>query len=228
MPPAEEHWLCPDWPAPAHIRAGTIYRHEDRKRLRRELALPGEPVWLRQAHGTRILVNPVPAGRPQEADGSVTEEPGVVCAVLTADCVPVLMSDAAGTRVAAIHAGWRGIARGIIGQAVSLFAGRGPLLAWLGPHICARHYTVGEDMKNACLERLGPAAEAAFREIETGVFEADLALLIKQSLSGLPRLRLYEAECCNYEDARRFHSHRRDGGAAGRMASLIWMTGKNP
>ncbi len=187
--------------------------------------LPAEPAWLTQVHGTRVLDASGIKDAP-EADASITDRPGVVCAVMTADCLPVLLADADGRVVGAAHAGWRGLAAGVLEKTVAAMraAGAGEVLAWLGPAIGPDAFEVGEDVR-AAFARLGPQAADAFKAID-GRHEK-----YRANLPGLARLALAQAGVaavaggsdCTVSDPARFYSFRRDR-VTGRMASLIWIS----
>lgn len=197
---------------------------ENRRRLREALALPGEPDWLQQVHGSRAVV----AGRERncEADASFADRPGVVCAVLTADCLPVLFCDRAGTRVAAAHAGWRGLQAGILERAVERFTGdRSDILAWLGPAIGPEAFEVGEEVRDAFLTE-DPGAAAAFRPSADGRWLADLYTLARRRLERAGVGAVFGGGWCTFTDAEHFYSYRRDG-TTGRMAALVWLSGES-
>lgn len=237
-------WIEADWPAPPQVRALTTTRiggvsngrwaglnlaaHVDddpaavaanRRLLREALALPAEPRWLEQVHGTCAVDAAGPACR---ADASFSDRPGVVCAVLTADCLPVLLCDRAGTRVAAAHAGWRGLVGGVLESTV---AALGPdparLLAWLGPAIGPAAFEVGEEVRAVFLAA-DPGAAPAFRPSSDGRWLADLYTLARRRLEAAGVGGVYGGTWCTYGDAARFYSYRRDG-VTGRMGSLIWL-----
>jgi YfiH family protein len=172
-------------------------------------------------HGVAVVDAAQAAGRTQ-ADGAFATRPGVVCAVLTADCLPVLLCNRAGTRVAALHAGWRGLAGGVIEAGVrALDVAGGELLAWLGPAIGPEAFEVGAEVRAAFVAR-DPAAGSAFRPYGNGKFLADIYLLARQRLAGLGVTAVSGGGWCTVADRDRFYSYRRDG-ATGRMASLVWL-----
>jgi len=242
-----EDFIVPDWPAPATVRAivttraGGVSRPpydslnlgdhvgddpvdalENRRRLRAHL--PAEPVWLRQVHGTRCI-DAAQAQPGEEADAAFATRPNVVCAVLTADCLPVLLCDEAGSVVAAAHAGWRGLAGGVIESTVAALNLPGEcLLAWLGPAIGPRSFEVGEEVRAAFVAH-DPAAAAAFVARPDGKWLCDLARLAHQRLAALGIRRVAGADFCTMRDAARFYSYRRDG-VTGRIASLVWLAEK--
>jgi YfiH family protein len=239
-------FIHPGWPAPKHVRALTTTRiggvsrekyasfnlgaqvgdipivvRRNRALLRNILKLPAEPLWLRQMHGTNI-VDAASAQPGVEADGAVTDRPGVVCAVLTADCLPVFLCDRTGTKAALLHAGWRGLAAGVIESGVQMMGvPHGELLAWLGPGIGPGAYEVGEDVRTAFVAHDADTA-AAFRPNGHGRWLADLYALARRRFMALGVHAVYGGGYCTYHEHDRFYSFRRDG-ACGRMASLIWL-----
>jgi YfiH family protein len=240
--------IVPDWPAPLGVRAlitpraggvsGGAYAGlnlgmrsgdaiadvaRNRASLRRHL--PAEPLWLRQVHGTTV-VDVGDGDENPEADAALVRRPKAVCAVLTADCLPLLLCDDQGTVVAAAHAGWRGLCAGVIEQTLRAMD-RPPaaLLAYLGPAIGPRAYEVGAEVRaafTAADQADEPESEAAFAPGKPGKFYADLYALARQRHAQSGVARIYGGACCTYTERERFYSYRRDG-ATGRMASLIWM-----
>ncbi|HEX5314999.1 MAG TPA: peptidoglycan editing factor PgeF [Gammaproteobacteria bacterium] len=194
----------------------------NRRLLRSALALPSEPCWLRQVHGRGIVrFEGRRSQEPLMADGAVSAEPGVVLAVLTADCLPVLLAARDASEVAIVHAGWRGLAAGVIESAVgALGAEPEDLCAWLGPAIGAAHYEVGEEVRAAFRGSAG-AGEAFAPSPRRGHWRCDLAALARARLrhAGVPVV--LGGGFCTFADRERFYSYRRDG-ETGRMASLIW------
>lgn len=192
--------------------------------------LPGPVRWLDQVHGTVVveLVEVVELAdaalldqtRPPKADASFCVSPGLVCAVQTADCLPVLFADAAGRVVGAAHAGWRGLAAGVLQQTVAQMraAGAGEIGAWLGPAIGPQNFEVGQEVFDAF------ADASAFVPIagKPGKYLADLYRLAKSALRLVDVERVFGGGFCTYGDRSRFYSYRRDG-VTGRMASLIWI-----
>lgn len=236
-------WIEPDWPAPSGVRAAATTRlggaslgpyaswnlgdhvgddpaavAANRRLLRERLGLPAEPLWLRQVHGCNVAQ----AGGC-EADAAVAFAPGQVCAVLTADCLPLLFCDRSGTRVAAVHAGWRGLAAGVIEAAVArLGVAPGELLCWLGPAIGPDAFEVGDEVRQAFLAQGLAGAEAAFRASPSGRWLADLYALARIRLRAVGVPGVWGGGLCTYADGERFFSYRRDG-LTGRMASLVWI-----
>lgn len=229
-------FLRPDWKLPANVCAVMTTRHggnlathvgddaaavaENRRRLRETLDLPAEPAWLEQVHGTAVAVLPrIDAG---PADAAVTFTPGHVCAVLVADCLPVFLASRAGDRVGVAHAGWRGLAAGVIEATVAaLDCEPGSLVAWLGPSIGPDAFEVGAEVREAFVDRDGGAA-GAFRTGHTGRYLADLPALARRRLAALGIRDVRGGGFCTHGDPMRFYSYRRDG-ATGRMAALAWL-----
>jgi YfiH family protein len=205
----------------AHVGDSAASVALNRARLRD--ALPGDPLWLDQVHGTAVVdAGSVAARAVPRADAAVARAPGSVLAVLTADCLPVLLCDCKGTVVAVAHAGWRGLAAGVIESAVRAMATPAAgIMAWLGPAIGPRAYEVGSEVAEAFI-RADPAASAAFNPKGAGKFLADLYALARQRLARSGVIRVSGGDACTYGDASRFFSFRRDG-RTGRMASLIWI-----
>ena len=236
----------PQWPAPPGVRAAFTLRTggvsaapydsfncaahvgddaaavaENRRRLCERLALAQAPTWLEQVHGTRVAVL---SGSPEPlapADAVVTRVAGRVCVVQVADCLPVLLASRDGAAVGAAHAGWRGLAAGVLEAAVrALGADPGEVLAWLGPAIGPGAFEVGSEVREAFLQA-GPAAAAAFTPNARGRWQCDLTALARQRLEALGVRQIYGGSWCTYADPARFFSYRRDG-RSGRMAGLIW------
>ena len=186
--------------------------------------LPAEPAWLTQVHGTTV----VDAARVQaapRADASMATEAGAVCVIMTADCMPVLLADADGKVVGAAHAGWRGLASGVLEATVQTMRAKdaGPLTAWLGPAIGPRHFEVGAEVPAAFAHR-GTAARAAFMPLDgkPGKFLGDLPQLARLALARAGVSAVHGGDECTVSDPSRFYSFRRDR-VTGRMASLIWI-----
>ena len=195
----------------------------NRGRLAGELALEqGAFGWLSQVHGTDLVTLPVD-GIP-EADASITAQAGQVCAILTADCLPVLLCDRAGTQVAAAHAGWRGLCAGILEQVVASFtAPSAEIIAWLGPAIGPAQFEVGPEVRDAFMAADDRAAEAfSTSGARPGHFMADIYCLARQRLEKAGVSAVYGGDLCTVSDPQRFYSYRRDG-QTGRMATLIWL-----
>ena len=198
---------------------------QNRQRLRRRL--PSEPVWLHQVHGAKVVdaARVTASVTPIAADASFTTARGVVCAVTTADCLPVLLCDTAGRVVAAAHAGWRGLAGGVLENTVAAMraAGAGDLMAWMGPAIGPMHFEVGADVYAAFVTR-DQRADAAFRTLPGAEkkYLADLYHLARLILADSGVLRIAGGDHCTVSEPQRFYSYRRDR-QTGRMAALIWL-----
>jgi YfiH family protein len=207
---------------------------ENRRRLRAAAGLPAEPAWLTQVHGTTVADLDAAGTGPQgladlgasgpvgPADAAFTRRRGRVCGILTADCLGLVLAAESGDLVAAAHAGWRGLAGGVIESTVkALQIAPEKLMAWLGPAIGPRHFEVGAEVREALVKGdLG--AEAAFAPNARGRFMADLGALARRRLADLGVGRIYGGGECTYADGDRYFSHRRDG-VTGRQATLIWL-----
>ena len=222
--------IVPNWPAPPRVRglvttraAGDLKEAGARVRLR--ALIPAEPVWLRQVHGTAVADADLAArsGFAPEADAAVARAQRTVCAVLVADCMPVLLADDTGKTVGIAHAGWRGLCAGVIEAAVDAMAAAPErLLAWLGPGIGPQAYEVGDEVRAAFVARDAAAAEA-FALARPGHWMLDLYAVARQRLARCGVKRVYGGGYCTYSEPERFFSYRRDR-AAGRMAALLWIS----
>lgn len=238
-------WIEPDWPAPKHVRAFTTTRsggfsdapyasfnlamhvgddplivEKNRRHLQLQASLPQAPRWLTQYHSTVILAGDDIMDAPQ-ADASYTTNKQVVLAILTADCLPVLICDRQGTVVVAIHAGWRGLLDGVIIESLRhVAAAPEDCLAWLGPAISMPAYAIGEEVRAMFLSKGFPASAFSQRQ---GQWHMDLYALAREQLNQLGITAIYGGQYCTYGDGEQFYSYRRDG-VTGRMASLIWMS----
>jgi YfiH family protein len=240
-------WIVPDWPAPPHVRAVVTTRSggvstgpyasfnlgqstgdevgavsANRERLR--ALLPEEPRWLKQVHGARVLRAQDIADHP-EADASVSDTRGVVCAILVADCLPMLFTDRHGTFVAAAHAGWRGLAEGVIDNTVRMITRHAStardLLAYIGPGIGPSAFEVGDDVYDAFTSRDG-GSSFAFQRTAVGKWLADLPALARLALARCGVEQVYGGDLCTYSDPARFYSYRRDK-VTGRMGAFVWL-----
>lgn len=238
--------IVPTWPAPTPVKAFTTLRRGgvslapydsfnlgdhvgdepehvrvNREHLHRAAGLPTEPCWLRQVHGIDV-VDVADAEPGSAADGGFTTDRNKVCVVLTADCLPILLCDRRGTTVAALHAGWRGLAAGIVEAGIARLGVPGAsLLAWLGPAIGPTAFEVGDDVRDAFV---GADAETAgaFTPNPRARWRADLYRLARRRLERHGVGAIYGGDYCTYTQADLFYSYRRDG-TTGRMASLIWL-----
>ena len=211
----------------AHVEDAPAAVAENRRRVLEVLALPSAPLWLQQVHGAQVFDADAPgadasgASARVPADAAVTREPGRVLAVLVADCLPVLFSSADGDVIGAAHAGWRGLAAGVLEASIAAIGVPSEkLCVWLGPAIGPRHFEVGAEVRAAFVERDSGAA-AGFSANQRGRWQCDLAWLARQRLQALGVTHVAGGECCTYAESARCYSFRRDG-RTGRMAALIW------
>lgn len=259
--PFHADWLVPQWPAPWRVRAvcttraggvsaspydslnlGTHVGDDPiqvaRNRQILQACVDANPVFLAQVHGTRLAVLPQAPGASLQVDGAYTRQTGVACTVMVADCLPVLLCDMQCRQVAALHAGWRGLAgaggSGILEEALKVFqpsgpAGPGPVaaevVAWMGPCIGPRAFEVGDDVRQAFVAHM-PDAEQAFQPVSPGKWLADLPGLARRRLQALGVHGVYGNDgtdaWCTVRNPSRFFSHRRDR-VSGRMAACIWL-----
>ncbi len=255
LPAAHPQWIVPDWPAPRSVRAlittraggvsgGAFGAGEDgglnlglasgdateavqANRARLRAILPDEPHWLRQVHGATVadLDDGQPLA-PADADAAISMRTGRVCVVSIADCMPVFFADRDGRAVGVAHAGWRGLAAGILQNTATRMRERlgdreAALFAYLGPAIGAAHFEVGTEVLAAMQERL-PQAVEAFRPRTPGKYLCDLFALARQALAQSDVGEVFGGGDCTFNDAARFYSYRRDG-ITGRHAALIWI-----
>ena len=241
----QHDWIIPDWPAPAHVRAvcttvsGGVsqgpYKSmnpaghvnddvqkvtENRLLLQQALSLRSPPQWLEQVHSTKI-VNLDQNNTDLKADGSTTTQEEIACVVMTADCLPVLLTDREGQRISAIHAGWRGLAEGILEAGAQQFTDTEDVLAWLGPAIGPEKFEVGEEVVDQLSAGMNTKT-GWFRESEnSGKWLVDLHALARLRLQQAGVKSIYGGTYCTFIDEQRFFSYRRQGDC-GRMATLIW------
>ncbi|HET6804735.1 MAG TPA: peptidoglycan editing factor PgeF [Frateuria sp.] len=243
-----EPWILPDWPAPRGVHAAVTTRHgpgistgpyarfnlglrsgdaaeavaSNRDALHHALDLPSAPRWLRQVHGTTVAqLGPLAGEEEPQADAAVAHLPGTALAILTADCLPVLFCSEDGARIGAAHAGWRGLAAGVL-EATIAAMGMAParLMAWLGPCIGAASYEVGADVRTAFVAH-DPEASGCFVATRPGHWHCDLAGLARRKLAAAGVAGIHGGGFDTHADPR-FYSYRRDGASSGRFASLIW------
>lgn len=245
--------ISPDWPAPANVRTHITTRAggvslapyasnnvglhvgdnpeqvaANRAQLSARLGLQHSPQWLEQIHGVKVI-NAKTDGVVRTADGSYSNQKGHACLVMTADCLPILLCDKQGTQVAALHCGWRSLAKGICARGLQKFSvAPGDILAYLGPAISQPHFEVGVDVLEAFFnaarnqqhaDEIANAFISAQRPLH---FYADIYALARAELHALGVTAIYGGGDCTYTDAARFYSFRRDK-VTGRMASLIWL-----
>jgi YfiH family protein len=256
-----DHLIIPDWPVPKNVRAlqttrrggvsaapydslnlgdhvGDAPQAVARNRQLFSPLLPSEPVWLKQVHGTAVVYADATSCLPQ-ADACIATHRGAVCVVMTADCLPILLCDDAGSVVGAVHAGWRGLCDGVIERTVQAMAvPPQTLMTWLGPAIGPQAFEVGEEVRAAFISKQPQAADAFIPSPpaplplageggtvvpgEGKKYLADIYLLARQRLEALSITRIYGGDLCTYTDNTQFFSYRRDG-ATGRMGSFIWL-----
>ena len=239
------NWITPNWQASANIHAAMTLRSggfsvgaydsfnlalhvgddedtvlKNRALLKQSLALPAEPVWLTQTH-SKIVVHADKTAPLTEADASYTDQAGIVCAVMTADCLPVLMCSNDGLEIAAIHAGWKGLQAGIISNTLEKFKNK-DVCVWLGAAIGANSFEVGLDVYHAFTDK-NPACSSAFKQTSSEKFLADIYQLAKIELAERGVLNVSGGEYCTYTEQDKFYSYRKTA-KTGRMATLIWRT----
>lgn len=237
----KDNFIQPDWPAPAHIKAYTSLRQSgvglpqfesspkapkpgnlDRALLKTLLALPSDPIWVNQTHST-IALPAQPENDGKEADAVYSIESNRICAVLTADCLPVLICNKQGTQVAAIHAGWRGLANGVIEATLQkMDMPPSETLIWFGPAIGPTRFLVRKDVYDIFTQK-NPEAAQGFRSVSEEQWLGDLYTLARLRLANLNLTQIYGGNYCTYSDQERFFSYRRDAGTPGRIVSLIWI-----
>ncbi len=236
----------PDWPAPTRVRACITTRRggiskppydscnlalhvgdvdhsviANRAELRRQLELPTEPCWMRQTHGTDVVL--VERDRGRDADAAITRSPGFVPVVMVADCLPILLCNLDGSEAAAVHAGWRGLQRGVVGAALdAMLSPAAQLMAWIGPGITQPDFEVGDEVYRAFGETVDGAAAYFETSSRKGHWLCDLGGLAERVLKQRGVERVYRVSHCTFRDRDLFYSYRRDG-ATGRMAALIWI-----
>lgn len=245
--------ITPNWPAPDNVHAYSSTRisgesqgvygglnlalhvgdtpeivARNRRQLAETIKLPNEPFWLNQVHqatalNASIKQNKLEDGVAPDADASFSLQANQVCAVMTADCLPVLICNSQGNKVAAVHAGWRGLADGVIENSVAALNERpGRLFAWLGPAIGPQAFEVGEEVRAAFVDKI-PFAESAFVQNRPGHYLADIYQLARLVLNSVGVKAIYGGEHCTFNDVNHFYSYRRDG-TTGRQVSLIWFS----
>ncbi len=220
------HVMTPDWPAPAHIKACTTLRSGgfslEPALLKKTLALPEEPIRLRQTHST-IALPATPENSGKEGDATYTQIPKRVCFIRTADCLPILLCNRNGTMVAAIHAGWRGLADGIIESTLAAMNLPGKdIIAWFGPAIGPNVFEVGEEVRERFLNAQSDATQA-FIPSPNARWLANIYALARLRLERQGVIDIYGGQYCTFSDKELFCSYRRDGNQTGHMASLIYI-----
>ncbi len=238
-----KNWLEPTWPCPSNIHAATTLRtgglsqscfasfnlgshvgdngqhvNQNREYLKQQLELPNEPIWLNQVHGDTVLQADLVQGL-LPADASFTAQPGIVCTVMTADCLPVLFCSSDGQKIAAAHAGWRGLLAGILSKTCQAMQPN-DIIAWLGPAIGPERFEVGTEVFDAFVQKNAQFA-MAFNQQDAKHYLANIYQLARIELASNGISHIYGGNFCTYSDSERFFSYRRDG-QTGRMATLIW------
>lgn len=242
------NWIEPDWPAPGNVRALSTTRdgglsegvfaglnlgahvgdeparvEANRARLQQAAQIPGPLSWLNQVHGTAVHRVGSDYERAPDADAACAQQAGQACIVMTADCLPVLFCDRAGTVVAAAHAGWRGLKEGVLEASIAAMGCEpGEILAWLGPAIGPTAFEVGGEVREAFMAEQAEAAAAFVPSVNEGKWLADIYQLARLRLARAGVNAVYGGEFCTFGDGDQFYSYRRDG-QTGRMASLIWL-----
>lgn len=249
-----DNFIIPDWPAPAQVKSAITLRsggtsrapfdsnnlalhvddravdvQQNRRNLIAALRLPASPLWLNQCHGTELVYLPK-TQQGATADGSYSDRVDTVCAILTADCLPVLFCNQSASQVAAVHAGWRGLCGGILRKMVATFKhSPGQVMAYLGPAIGPQVFEVGAEVmdafvRNAQNESHRQAVSKAFKPVDGDPekYLADLYALARAELTASGVIDIYGGNYCSYSDSERFYSFRRDS-KTGRNASLIWL-----
>lgn len=241
------NFITPDWPSPPQVKAFTTCRDggasqaafsslnlaghvgdneqvvaKNRSTLSYQSSLPADPIWLEQVHGTKVVeLDQLEDSRLVQADGSIARSHELICAVMTADCLPILLCKEDGSVVAAVHAGWRGLVAGIVESAVKQLAEPEKIIAWLGPAIGPSHFEVGAEVKDAFVDK-NRVMHQCFQQVDSQHYLADLYALARIVLLKCGVKRIYGGEYCTYNQADQFFSYRREP-ITGRMASLIWL-----
>ncbi len=237
------HWITADWPAPAHIKTATTFRAggvstdrfaslnlaqhvgdysqdvlANRQAIKAMLDLPAEPSWLQQTHSTDVVAAHTML-LDANADASYTNMDNIVCAVMTADCLPILLCDTNGTTIAAIHGGWRGLLNGIIQNTLANMPAT-TLMAWLGPAIGPQCFEVGAEVRHAFVKQ-SEQFSSAFIPKAQDKYLADIYKIAHIILNNAGVKHIYGGTYCTVTQQEQFFSYRRDG-QTGRMATLIW------
>jgi YfiH family protein len=231
------NFIIPDWPVPSTVKAYTTLRHawgtplhplfseESEKNLKNLLSLPASPIWLKQTHGIE-LIEALAKNNNSPADASFSRQINQVCVILTADCLPILLYHRSASLVAAIHAGWRGLANGIIEQTLHHLQQNAKnwedWIVWLGPAISAKHFEVGTEVYQTFVEK-EPALATCFLPISANKWLANLYDIARFKLNQLGIKQIHGGQYCTYAQSNLFYSYRREPHCQGRMASVIWM-----
>lgn len=236
--------LKANWPAPSTITAFTSQRFggvslapydslnlglhvgdlqqqvlDNRQRLQQQFQLPDPPHWLVQTHSTRCVR--IESDNNRQADAAVTSRPGNVLAIMTADCLPILLCNETATEIAAIHAGWRGLVYGVIEETLAkMQSPPEQIMAWIGPAICASCYEVGDNVRDEACKRYSFASNRF--QARQGQWLANLPALAQEVMQQLGILAVYQSNACTFEEKNNYFSYRREA-QTGRIASLIWI-----
>jgi len=239
--------ITPEWPAPGHVHAFFTTRQDgvsegvyaslnlglhvqdnrdhvlkNRALLQERYGVPAEPLWLEQVHSADVLIANAPFKIPPHADGSVTKKINLPLAVMTADCLPVLLTNRQGSVVAVAHAGWRGLCAGVLENTVrSMDCDPADILAWMGPAISVQAFEVGNEVREAFMDQ-DPQAIAAFTNPHDHKWFADIYILARQRLQRAGVTHVFGQSHCTFDNPESFFSYRRDG-QTGRMAGVIWL-----
>ncbi|WP_432454284.1 MULTISPECIES: peptidoglycan editing factor PgeF [unclassified Agarivorans] len=235
-----------EWPCPPNVRAifsdrlggvsqapfdsfnlgdhvGDARRAVQQNRVAFQAEMPDQVCWLKQIHSTQVVDASLSGSQMAEADASVSDQPGAVCVVMTADCLPILLCDKQGRVVAAVHAGWRGLANGIIENTIAkMKVAPKQVMAWMGPAIGPSAFEVGEEVKQAFVDSHSEAYLAFTPSNKANKYFADIFMLAEQRLTQAGLTAVYSERCCTYRSAQQFYSYRREG-LTGRMAAAIWL-----
>ena len=240
-------FICPQWPAPKRVKAFSSTRiggvssapfaslnlgghvgdsleavTQNRLIFAKQVDMPSSLRWLKQVHGIHTIRLPSSELGDITADASFSKVNKQVCAVMTADCLPLLVCNQQGTQVAACHAGWRGLCDGVIESCIEEFSDTSDLMVWLGPAIGPNAFEVGAEVRQAFIDKDEAAITAFKPSVNAGKWLANIYQLARQRLTNLGVRQIYGGDCCTYEDDERFFSYRRDK-QTGRLASVIWI-----
>lgn len=241
-----DYWIPAEWNAPKNIHAGTTTRQfgnslspyergnlalhvednettviDNRNYIKQVLNLPSEPFWLNQTHSNTIIHLQTDT-IDNATDAAYCREVNKVLCILTADCLPILLCSHDGKEIAAVHAGWRGLANGVIGNSVSAFNTEpNSIIAWIGPAISQKNYEIGTEVREQMLRRI-PEGKTCFKQTKPKHFLMDLPKLAELQLHSIGVNHVFQSNLCSYADPKRFYSYRR-AAVTGRMASLIWI-----
>ncbi len=246
----DKNYIWADWPVPSSVKAlvttrlggvsESVYKSfnlaehvndqdkyvlTNRSKLKQDLNFPQQPFWLQQVHGNSCVTWQDSSSFLQdqmiEADASYANQPNQACVVMTADCLPILLTNQQGNWVAACHAGWRGLASGVVEETIKCYEGDiQDLVAWIGPAISQKHFEVGHEVREVFIN-LNPDNNCFFEKNSNQRYQFDFIELARQKLEA-SNIKVYGGDLCSYDDSKRFYSYRRDG-QTGRMASLIWL-----